>query len=108
MAWIADFNPPEAYDEVADALYQDALAFTTRKYESIVSEIPGLPSACEPALLDALRTDWIEMREEAKRSIHEWSRKGEAQACDTDATIGERPATPTQSPGGPASSNPAS
>ena len=75
MDWMDDNNPPEAYDDAADALYQDAIAFVVRKYKLLSSEIPGLSSACEPSRLDALRTDWLQIREETKQEVHEWSRK---------------------------------
>ncbi len=56
MCFVDDNNPPEAYDEIADALYSDGLSsFVTKKYESAVFEIPGLGSPCEPTSLDALR-----------------------------------------------------
>jgi hypothetical protein len=71
--WIDEYNPPESYDEVVDALYVDGLDFVKQKYESVVSEIPGLSPTCEPAMLDSLRMEWLRIREEAKRDVHESS-----------------------------------
>ncbi len=84
MAWMDDNNPPEAYDGTADALYQDAIDFVIRKYKSLASEIPGLSPACEPARLDSLRVDWLQIREEAKQQTHEWARKIRESQAEAD------------------------
>jgi hypothetical protein len=75
MDWMDDNNPPEAYDDAADALYQDAIDFVIRKYKLLASEIPGLSPACEAAWLDTLRVEWLQIRERAKQQVHEWSQK---------------------------------
>ena len=91
MDWMDDSNPPEAYDDTADALYKDAIDFVIRKYKLLASEIPGVLPACEPVWLDALKVDWLQTREEAKQSIHEWSRKyRESQGFGTDAVARSR------------------
>ncbi len=84
MDWMDDYNPPEAYDDAADALYQDAVDFVVRKYKSLASEIPGLSTACDPARLDALRTEWLQIREEAKQETHEWARKIRESRAEAD------------------------
>ena len=81
MAWVDDNNPPEVYDDTADAVYEDAIGFVVWRYKALASEIPGLSPACKPARLDALRTEWLQIREEAKQEVHELSRRvREAQA----------------------------
>jgi hypothetical protein len=58
-------------DYEAAAVYQDVLNFTSKKYESAVSEIPGLVGGGgnEPTLKDALNLEW----ENAKCFIRECS-----------------------------------
>ena len=82
--WMDDNNPPDVYDGTADELYEDAINFVKWKYKSLASEVPGLSPACEPSRLDALRTDWLQIREEAKQEVHEWSRKIRESQAEAD------------------------
>jgi hypothetical protein len=84
MDWMDDNNPPEAYDDAADALYQDAIDFVVRKYKTLAAEIPGLRPTCEPARLDMLRVEWLQIREEAKQQTHEWARKIRESQAEAD------------------------
>jgi hypothetical protein len=84
MDWMDDNNPPEAYDDAADALYQDAIDFVVRKYKTLAAEIPGLGPTCEPARLDTLRVEWLQIREEAKQQTHEWARKIRESRAEAD------------------------
>lgn len=84
MDWMDDNNPPEAFDDAADALYQDAIDFVIRKYKLLASEIPGLSPTCESARLDTLRLEWLQIREEAKQQTHEWARKIRESQAEAD------------------------
>jgi hypothetical protein len=88
MAWVDDRNPPEVYDDTADALYEDVIGFVVWRYKALASEIPGLSPTCNPAQLDALRTEWLQIREEAKQEVHELSRRvREPQAANDEALL---------------------
>jgi hypothetical protein len=95
-AWIDDDNPSEVYDETADALYQDALDFAKKKYQSVASEIPGLGFEIRPDLLVVMRTTWLRIREEAKRDVHGWSKQIREQNARLDQEAGR--ATQSASP----------
>jgi hypothetical protein len=97
MAWVDGHNPSDSYDEVAAGLYQDAIDFVTRKFRSLVSEIPGFSPTGEPAGLDALRWEWLMMREEAKRHVHALSRYiGGEQNWRGDGKASQEPAMSAQ------------
>ena len=99
--WIDDYNPPEIYDETADALYQDALDFAKQKYQSVASEIPGLGFEIRPDLLVVMRTTWLRIREEAKRDVHGWSKQIREQNArlDQEAGLATQSASPPTAAG---------
>jgi len=56
-------------------MYKDVLAFAKKKYKSVASEIPGFGTKIRPDLLVAKRKEWLRIREEWKRDVHEQSQR---------------------------------